>query len=59
MVDKLIYKIDGLKAEFKDPDQIAVVTYLDEKLTEYRTVASTFIKAVEMIYEKREKCSGK
>ena len=59
MIDKLTYQIDGLKTDFKEPDQIAVVMHLDEKVTEFKTVAATLMKAIEMLYENREKCSGK
>ena len=58
-IDKLTYKIDGLEADFTDPEQIKVVTYLDEKVTEFRTTAATFMKALNMIYDREEKCRGK
>jgi hypothetical protein len=55
MVDKLTYKIDGLEADFTDPKQIAVVTYLDEKLNEFRMVANTYRQAIEIIYDGKKK----
>ena len=55
MIDKLTYKIDGLKADFEKEDQISVVQYLDEKLREFRVTANTFRQAIDMLYEERKK----
>jgi len=55
MIDKLSYKIDGLKADFEKEEQIAVVQYLDQKLTEWKTTANTFRQAIDMLYMANEK----
>ena len=59
MIDKLSLKIDGLEAEFTDEKQIQVVNYLLEKNKEWKTTANTYRQAIELIYEGRNKCSGK
>ena len=58
MVDKLTYKIDGLKAEFDKPDQIELVQHLNELLDMWKTTARTYMQAIDMLYEGK-KCSGK
>jgi len=54
-IDKLTYKIDGLEADFMDEDQIELVQHLDALLKDWKITANTYRKAIEMLYESKNK----
>jgi hypothetical protein len=55
MVDKLIFKIDGMEATFEDEKQIKAVNYLLEKNKEWKITANTYRKAIDLIFKEASK----